>query len=377
MSTTLTNANRQWADRPEDERFTTLHDLHKSCVKRSQNGTDGTLAMDSMSLAVNGDLTISGSQGGVAKLTHWSAGQLCQRLGVPRDLLTKLDPSVASAVLNDRLPKSIAEGDVQGRQRVLLLTDDDGQRTLRALHGDVYDRVWDSQITSILSEYLPQGWRNPVAYAKGKWGANLEPSGLYAGDRDMFAFMIDGGDWAPGQPNAGSFDVDGEQFNRGFFVWNSEVGAKTFGFTSFVFDVICGNHYVWGARNVEQVKARHAGRGASKALYGFRRYLTELNNVECGTPEGFAEAVRAAKNEIACKVLASRGETLDDAFRTFKNKFTQSQIVLALDAMLREEKNVTGTRYDWLAGFTAVAREMPNADDRFNLESNASALLLR
>lgn len=376
--TTLTQANKQWATRPADERFTTLNDLHNAVTKRWRQSQDGRVSMHDMRLEVNGDIILTGKQGGRAKLTHWSAGQLCQKLGVPRDLLTKLDPSTASAVLNDRLPKSIAEGDVQGRQRILLHEDDDLQRTARAFHGDVYDRLWDSQVTKTLVEYLPEGWRNPVAYAQGKWGAALEPSGLYAGDRDMFAFLIDGGDWRPDQPNAGSFDVDGEQFNRGFFVWNSEVGAKSFGFMSFMFDVVCGNHYVWGARNVEQFRARHAGKGATRGLYAFRRYLEVLN--ENASQEGFAAAVRAAKAEIAVKVRGAspgaRVETLDDAFKTFKNAFTQKQVTDALFAMLREEKGVTGSRYDWLAGFTAVAREMRNADERSALEVQASKVLL-
>lgn len=375
--TTLTQANKQWATRPADERYTTLDALHDAVTKRWKHSVDDRVSMNNMHLEVNGDIILVGTRGERAALTHWSAGQLCSRLGVPRDLLTKLDPSTASAVLNDRLPKSIAEGDVHGRQRVLLF-DDNGRRVCRAFHGEVYDRVWDSQVTKTLVEYLPQGWRNPVAYAAGKFGAGLEPSGLYAGDRDMFAFLIDGGDWREDQPNAGSFSVDGEQFNRGFFVWNSEVGAKTFGWTSFMFDVICGNHYVWGARNVEQFKARHAGRGASRGLYAFRRYLEVLN--ENATQEGFAEAVRAAKAEIAVPVkgasAAKRIETLDLAFTKFKSNFTKSEITLALDAMLREEKNVTGSRYDWLAGFTAVAREMKNADDRSALEVQASKVLL-
>jgi len=375
MSQTLDQANKQWATRPADERYTTLDALHAAVLKRVRQSQDGRVSMHDVHLEVNGDIILTGRQGDRAALTHWSAGQLCTRLGVPRDLLTKLDPSTASVVLNDRLPKSIAEGDVQGRQRVLLHQNDDLQRTLRAFHGDVYDRVWDSQVTKTLIDWLPRGWRNPVAYAKGKWGAALEPSGLYAGDRDMFAFLIDGGDWAPGQPNAGSFDVDGEQFNRGFFVWNSEVGAKTFGWMSFMFDVVCGNHYVWGARNVEQFKARHAGKGASKGLYAFRHYLEVIS----GMPDtrDFEMAVRAAKREIAVAVKPNaRVEILDIAFNKFKNSFTKSEITLALDAMLREEKGVTGSRYDWLAGFTAVAREMRNADDRSKLEMTASKVLL-
>lgn len=374
---TLSQANREWATRPEDERFKSIADMHAAVTKRWRNSKDGRIDMRGTRLEVNGHIRLIGGAGGTANLTHWSAGQLCTRLGVPRDLLTKLDPSTASAVLNDRLPKSIAEGDVMGSQRILITADDDGQRTLRALHGDQYDRVWDSQITKALLDWLPEGWRNPVAYAKGKYGAGLEPSGLYAGDRDMFAFFIDGGDWTDHEP--GTFSVDGEQFNHGFFVWNSEVGAKSFGYMTFMFDVVCGNHYVWNARNVSEVRKVHRGNGASRGLYAFREYLNRLHDVK-QDEESFVRAVRAAKAELAVPVkgasAAKKLETLDLAYKAFNGSFTKNEITLALDAMLREEKNVTGSRYDWLAGFTAVAREYGNADDRSKLEVTASKVLL-
>jgi hypothetical protein len=373
---TLSQANAQWSSRPQDERFKSLSDLHDAVQKRRKGCVDGNVPLQDVSLTVNGTVTMDVADAR-CHFTHWSLGQLCSRLGVPVALLAKLSPEVATSVLRDRLPKSIAEGDVQGRQRMLIHADDDAKRTVRALHGDVYNRVWDADVTRTLMEYLPQGWRNPVAYANGKWGSNLEPSGLYAGDRSMFAFMIDGGDWAPGQPNVGSFDVDGEQFNRGFFAWNSEVGAETFGWTSFMFDVICGNHYVWGAREVQSFRAVHRGRNATRGLYAFREYLNRLNEKGDGV-DAFRDAVRIAKVTMASPVKGKdKVETLDLAFKTFKNAFTKNEIVLALDAMLREEKGVTGSRYDWLAGFTAVAREMKNADDRSALETQASLVLLQ
>jgi hypothetical protein len=374
---TLNQANRQWATRPADERFRTLADLHTNVTNRRRNAQDGNIYLHDVNLAVNGELTMHGKAGGLAGFTHWSAGQLLSKLGVPRDLLAKLSPNVGTSVLNDRLAKALAEGEIDAKQRMLLSVDDDAQRTVRALHGQKYNRLWDCTVTGTLVENLPPGWYNPVAYANGKWGNELEPSGLYAGDRSMFGFFIDGGDWSK-KENVGTFDVDGEEFNRGFFVWNSETGSETFGWLTFMFDRICGNHYVWGARNVAEFKARHVGRGASRLLDTFRRYLW---NIEHSLDvNGFTKAVRSAKAEIAVPITgsspAARLETLDLAFNKFKSSFTKSEVTLALDAMLREEKNVTGTRYDWLAGFTAVARELPNADDRSALETKASNLLL-
>jgi hypothetical protein len=374
--TTLHDAHREWAKRPADERFRSLTDLHAAVTTRRKQSQDGFLNMHDVTFDVNGDVRIKGTHGGDAKLTHWSLGQMLTKLGVPRELLTKLTPAVASAVLNDRLPKAIAEGDTDGRQRVLLHGDDDGKRTVRAFHGDTYGRVWDSDLTQTLLNYLPVGWRNPVAYEGGRWGAPLVPSGLYSGDRDMFVTFIDKGDMSDGT----SFDVDGERFNRGFFAGNSETGSKSVFFTPFMFDYMCGNNYVWGAKEVTRFRTVHRGRAAQRGLYAFRTFLNYMNEQRNAGVEGFRAAVRAAKSEMAVPLkgasTTAKLECLDLAYAKFAKHFTKSEVTLALDAMLREEQSVTGTRYDWLAGFTAVARALPNADDRSKMETVASDLLL-
>ena len=61
---------------------------------------------------------------------------------------------------------------------------------------------------------------------------------LYASDRDVFLFLVD--DLNPieaGRLPEGSPDV----FFRGFYCWNSEVGAKTLGMASFYLRAVCQN----------------------------------------------------------------------------------------------------------------------------------------
>lgn len=363
-----TQANRQWAERPADERFASLSDLHSSCISRDNRSQDDRLYFDRLNITVNGDIRLVGD-GLDARLTHWSAGQLCQKLSVPRDLLAKLNPAVATAVMMDRLPKSIAEGTLWRGQRILKGGYGTPDATVRAFHGDTYERVWDKQVTSMLMEYLPPGWRNPVAYDGGKWGAPLTPSGLYAGDRDLFAFFIDGGD----QRDGGGFDVDGERFFNGFYVWNSEVGAKSLGWSPFKFRYVCGNNMVWGIKDMQVVRAAHRG-NALNVLRQLRRWLDTVNS---GTDTRFAEAVRAAKSEIAVPIVQNKlDETLTQANAKFARTFTRTNIADALTAVLREETNVRGTRWDWLQGFTAVARTLPNADARTDMERTAADLLL-
>lgn len=61
---------------------------------------------------------------------------------------------------------------------------------------------------------------------------------LYASDRDVFLFLVD--DLNPIE--AGTLpDGNPDLFFRGFYCWNSEVGAKTLGLASFYLRAVCQN----------------------------------------------------------------------------------------------------------------------------------------
>jgi len=367
----LMSAHRQWATRPSDERFQTLAEMHKSISKRRQESQESTLNMRDIVLHTNGEMVVQTHTHGLT-LSNWSAGQLLSKLGIPRDLLAKLTSTTADAVLADRLHAVLnVEKTQETKQRILLQWRSEGTPLIRAFHGSRYARLWDAAITGMLMEYLPPGWRNPVAFKDGKWGGPLVPSGLYAGDRNMFAFFIDGGDASDTQRP--SFDVDGDAFNRGFIISNSEVGSDTFTATRFRMRYVCGNNIIWGAEDVHTIRARHT-RKVSTSFHEFRRYLETLNTSADETL--FVKAVRAAKSRVVVPITRKKDEVLDGAFDKFKGKFTQATIIDSLDAILREEKGAKGTAWDWLQGFTAAARSIPNADDRLKVETTASNLLL-
>ncbi len=96
----------------------------------------------------------------------------------------------------------------------------------------------------------------------------IAPAGVYASDRDMFLFLVDD-DHRLENP------IGGTPLARGFFVWNSEVGDKTFGLTTFLYDAICGNHIVWGAQNVKEIKLKQVGHARNRAFAGMRLQLRE------------------------------------------------------------------------------------------------------
>ena len=82
---------------------------------------------------------------------------------------------------------------------------------------------------------------------------------LYASDRDVFLFLVD--DMNPIE--AGTLpDGSPDLFFRGFYCWNSEVGAKTLGIASFYLRAVCQNRNLWVRRGgaINCVKDVFSGR---------------------------------------------------------------------------------------------------------------------
>jgi hypothetical protein len=76
-------------------------------------------------------------------------------------------------------------------------------------------------------------------------------TGLYAGEQDLFAFLIDPMGWV---------EIGEEAYAPGFFVWNSEVGRRSLGIQTFWFQAVCQNHIVWDAIDVCEFSTKHTSK---------------------------------------------------------------------------------------------------------------------
>lgn len=368
----LMQAHHQWATRPADERFQTLDELHAACDARDRASFEDNYDLGEIAVALDrGRMTIGLPGGRTGHLSPWSARQFLSAVNTPADFIPKIDEGLATAVINNRIARVIGEianeeSDRSPYGRMLLQNvggPDSRDVNVRAFWGSRYARLEDRHVTALLKATLPDGWKNPVAFKDGDWGAELVPSGLYASDRDMFAFFVSGGD---------AIDTGGpDQMHRGFFVWNSQVGAKDFGFTSFFMNRVCGNNIIWGADKVTSFRGKHT-KGVVSVFEGFDRFMASL--LEDSSAAGFQEAVRLAKEQIVASVAESKEAESIEILR--KLGFGKAETVAALGAIRTEEIAPTGTRFNWLQGFTSVARRMVNIDARVELETKAAQILL-
>lgn len=357
MSTTLTQAFTQWASRPVDERFTSLQGLHDSVQARRNRAATALRPWSDLhvSPAAEGSGLLLNGKARAASLNNWSFGQLCNKLGAPAGFVSQLKPATAAQVLNERLSTERAEGDA-----ALLFDRGTGDAlTCRALVSPSYTRIWDADVTSRLlrlSQEHPEWQPAPAAFDGSR--------GLYAGDRDMFAFLVDSERRIfERDPNGG--------LGRGFFVWNAETGSKSFGVMTFFYEYVCGNHRVWGASGVAELRIRHVGNADERA---FGELEVELRKYAEGS---------AAEDEA--KVLRARAYQLGDSKeavldRVFGLRAAGLSLRTATEAYTLAEKRegwYGSPRSAWgfAGGLTELARDVENADTRVELDKAAGKVM--
>jgi hypothetical protein len=195
--TKLTQASRQLFSRPADERFETLADLLRACQAQQERSRQVTLTSASVQIAaVNEDLQLSMNGTGPLGLNDWSFTQLCALAGVAKDTVNRLSPNTAAQVFAETLPERV---DTHTNLQALVV---DG-RLVRSLSGARYQRLWNSELVAMVIEFATD-FTPPQ---KGFNGA----TGLYAGEQDLFCFMIDPTGWV---------ELGDQAFAPGFFVWS-------------------------------------------------------------------------------------------------------------------------------------------------------------
>lgn len=367
----LMTAHNQWANRPSDQRFETLADLRKSVHTRRMRARTHTVSVNDLHLSSEGEEIFVNGRLSKAAPSNWAFGQLSQVIGAPAGYLRSLPAPLAVNCIQHGLTKCERE-----EHKLMTLAPESGDNVLelQAVTSTSYGRIWDADVVDSVSRIVERTngkFFNPKAYVcngKGFGGitGEVKGSGLYASDRDVFVFMIDGGSLLDAGPRA--------QLNRGFIVWNSEVGSKTFGLMTFLFNQVCGNHIIWGAQNVNKLVIRHTANGP----YRFdAEAAPELARYAQASAQPLIDTVRAAQAYMLPEP-ASKDETLISALAAWQPvrsaRFTRSEISSAIDFAKAEEGDCR-TLWHLVQGATAYARGFDFIDSRVDLEKRAGSLL--
>jgi hypothetical protein len=270
--TNLIHASRQLFKRAADERYASLPELLRATLDMKNRCVNMSLSRKELRPVVHDDYVAFHRAGQLPiRFNDWSFTQLCQLAGAAKDTVNRLQAVTAVQVFTDLLP---SRDERQDALQALVLDD----RIVRSLNGPGYRRLYSSDLVALLMEYATDF----VPPQKGFNGA----TGLYAGEQDMFCFLIDPTGWV---------DVAGEAFAPGFFVWNSEVGRRSIGIATFWFQSVCSNHIVWDAIEVTEYTHRHTGM-VDAAFTQIRRLIESLVAKRDARKDAFTTVIAKAMN---------------------------------------------------------------------------------
>lgn len=359
-------ASAQWATRPDDQRFETLADLAAAVRGRRMRSRSVDLDLSSITAgqAESGGIQTIALNHGIKQVepSHWAFSQMAGWIHAPADYLRRLPAPLAVQCINEGIKTAAAE---RGALKFMTVsTADDAPagtlNTLQAVTSTTYGRIWDADSVDCVSRIVERSggkFHNPLALSRS--GGDPRPSGLYASDHDVFMFMIDGGSILEAGPRA--------ELNRGFIVSNSETGARTFNALTFLFNKVCGNHIIWGAKEVRELKIRHTSGGPTR----FDTEAVPLLRHYCEMAPG--PEVEVIKRAQAYMLPSGKEDEVITWLREH-GKFSNNEAREAF-AFAKSEEGDCRTLWQAVQGLTAYARGFDWIDSRIDLETRAGKLL--
>ncbi len=382
MSQNLYSASRQWAERPSDERFWTLLQLRQSAYDHFKHSATREVDLASVRTeAIDGDVQIVGRKEMPTRFTHYSFGQLCNRVGAPASYIRSLPATLASQNLNVGLKR------LEDRKASMLLHSN-GVWHVQAFLSTVYQRIWNYQVCDWLLS-LPSGWRVPPARLASddspgarratradilsdegggsglsvSVGDMIAPAGLYASDHDMFAFLVNESQILEASPGGR------ESLLRGFFCRNSEVGDAAFSLVMFYYEHVCGNHIVWGARDVMTFSIRHVGERARSYQNEATRAISRIS------AQSMAEDRARIIQARAFLLGQDRGEVIDLVWDKGVFSRRRAEEVYAVAERYADIHGNPRSAWGYAAGATRLSQSIPYADERMAMDRAAQKVL--
>ena len=368
--TTLMQASNEWMKRPADERFLSLPELHNKVHNARVNSVQRTVSTRQIEVQPHAadeirGITVAGEDG-LIDPNHWSFGQLASLSGAPASYLRKLPAPIVADAMNYGLRFNRDAEEIK-----LLATKTDvgtetggvmQHTTMRAATGPNYGRVWNDQIVGSLMDKFGDG-RTGDFRVPGEFGQDVpitrDNTTIYGSDRDMFVFLadennrIDMADRRNGQSGS---------LARGFFVWNSEVGAGSLGAAFFLFDYVCMNRIVWGVQEFKEIRLRHTAGAPDRWMEEIKPVLLEYQNASAAPIE---QTIREAQQK----------RVDDDLEKFLAKRFTKSESKAIQQAHVREEGRPIETVWDATTAVTAHAKTIKYQDERVAMERKGGNIL--
>lgn len=372
MTTTIATAAREYAKRPQDERFESVDALLKDATHDRELSAERNYNLKDLQVVVAGPdgSTIGARQyngpddqslrlqspKGLAKFTHWSFGQACRMVGAPASYLRDLPPALAADCLNHGIRES------DGAVANLLVKQNGGEPIVRACTSDSYGRVWDAELYGQVARQILNvdgAWQLPMTWEGTRAGA-------YRGDRDSFLIVTNGGSIVDDPSLAGN--GNGAMY-RGLLIRNSEVGASSIVIDTILFRYICGNHMLWGAMHDKRFRRRHVGTKIT------REVVREIGRIAYSWAQESTTKDTAIIRTLIDRELAFTKDAVVDELKAIG--YTKDQAIQAYETCERTERVSPRSFWGIAQGTTRLSQESGYQDDRFMLDQLAAKVMAR
>ena len=334
---TLNRAHQELFRRAPDECFDSFDALYQRC--RSDQELSKDIWVPPRELALTHDLTLGIGDNPDFELNEWSFTQLCRMAGVSKDTINRLSLKTASKAFEETLPTS-------SEKPLQILTKENG---IRSVHGVAYTRLWNVELLDVVQEFAAD-------FSPPQRAMDERSTGLYCGEQDMFAFLIDPTGWA---------EIEGEAFAPGFFIWNSEVGRRTLGIQTFWFQKVCQNHIVWDAVEVVDFSRKHTA-NVRDGLTEIRHIMERLISKREERRDGFVEVIRKAMTE-------KLGRDADEVVAQLSQEGIPRTLIK--EAMKIAERQGAFTIFALVDALTQLTQKVQLAGDRLALDAKIGQLL--
>lgn len=350
-------AQRQYFSRPADQKFLDLDAL----IAKVESRRNASIEVEA-AVGTNGNVSATVLDNGVQLIsngeffapTHWAFGQICAQTKTPADYMRRLGEQGNHDLVVKNLNHGLSRVEREAVKLFAVDTTSEGDLTLHASTSPSYGRIWDADVAAATKQMIDA--QDGKFYSPFGWGKSHRA--LFAGDRSIFMFFIDGGSIVDG-------GGDRDQLNRGIFVWNSEVGSATMGIATFLFRQCCGNFSIWDVQNAKVLNIRHTSGGPARFI---NEGIPALRDFASTSVKQIEETVKAAKRYA----LPTDKEKLIAWAKA--QGFNGGEAKRAI-AHAEQEEGQCATLWDFQNGVTASARLIAFADAKTELEARAGKLL--
>lgn len=357
---TLTNANRLYARRGQDETFPSVQALVAAARQDKDHSAERTYSWKDLQFQAQQEDVRLQSPRGAASLTHWSFGQACRTLGAPAAFLRDdLSPQLAADCLNYRISQTPPATDA-----VILARRPNGtpEPLIRSITSKTYGRLWDAELydaaeTSLFSSRTSNGkWQNAPT-----WEGDEVAGGR--GDRDSWVLRIDGGSIV----NDPSARNGNGQMYKAVLLGNSEVGAGSAWIDCIYYRFICGNWLLWGAMIDRQFRRRHVGNNV------LRDTVRELSSIAYKWNTRSTQTDEQIIRGLIDREIAHTREAVIDELRAVG--MTQDDAESAYDRCERTENASPRSYWGIAQGITRLSQDQPFMSERSELDKLAAKVL--